>query len=1451
RRLGDSRASRAALEHALELAGGLGPVRQACVDHAVAHRDDAWLAALLESEAGLEPEAARAACLELDGALAHLRSGDVEKATKLLERGHGRAPTSRFVDARIAEELARLLEAAGKHEEVLRVRKAALRFISDPREEILIHRAVATAAERAGVLDDAVLALERARVLESDDPTILEELDRLLVSASRHEARAVLWMREAALLDDPIAKTRALLTAADAASAAGREGDAARHREAAWIAEPGAPGVFDALAERLAPPSSHDAVAARVALYEQAAQRTKDHGKRAYFLEKIAWLWDDVAGDAKRASRAYEDVLAIDGARRSAIAGLASAARRARDGKGLARALLAEAHVTEDAGARAVVRLRAAEALTDVEPERALAIAEELAGSDDEVASRARELVTRLHATAGRWDLVAQSLSARREAELRPASKVALALAEADVLARRAGAPERALATLDAAHEIAPDDPAVARAMIAALEAFADEARLRATLERLAAGARDAETRAARLLRAAELAERASEIDDAVRLYARAREALPDDRLVIERQRRLGARADVGSGVVPPLLAACRALESGRDLDASTVETLLAGGARDLPTLRLAERLARRARSAPQLANALALQAETTTGTLALRALSSLATLVAWTLPESDELGPWDRLLALGSRDAVVLDELVKRAGPKLRAGDERALDLAILATRQRLRAVADDTERLALELQLARLLRRSGALREAADACREVLAIAPTSVGAAIVLASVATDLGDRRAAVAAASALAEVARDPRARAALLRDAADLSAAQGDTKNAAVLLERALEADPEAVVIAARLAQIQGGEGAWADLARALRRGLSRAKSAEAVVPMAAELADVAKNRLKDPLLAIEALTRSREVSPGHVPALFLLAELYIGQRTWNEALEALGEVVRRSTEREEKLIALAGRASILARVLDRPEDAEAELRAALQLDPHDVKALRSLADLPVAITHEERADLLSRLVVADTRPAERLATLLELAQIRREIGDAAGAEGALVEAAALSPDPAMLERLRAAAGGDAETTARVLGRAVARAREAGATPGASWLAGLGEIELGLGRVDQAIEHFEEALRLEPFREPARLALARALSAKGRHETAAAALAPLLEKGTVVDAAFVRLLDEALTGAGRVQQAQVARELRALAGELDEAGLASLRARRAMGLADGAGEALSRSALRSFVMPGGLGKHPIWESAAVGLGLAGKLARVGLAEQGASTKDRVKPKAVHPVRPLFDRVVRAFELSDIELAVSEHAVMPVVACDDGVWVVVPSSLADWPEPHAIAALARPLARIALGVPWFGALPAAESLAIVVAFARLVAPSLSATPHEALEPLISDCEARARRALDRRRRKALEELEPSLSRAPALPLDVFADALLRTEVRAAFLLSGDLRASLDAFAASDGALGDALRVPGKGALAAVLSRDVARDLVSFALGGDATALRRSLGTLWS
>lgn len=75
----------------------------------------------------------------------------------------------------------------------------------------------------------------------------------------------------------------------------------------------------------------------------------------------------------------------------------------------------------------------------------------------------------------------------------------------------------------------------------------------------------------------------------------------------------------------------------------------------------------------------------------------------------------------------------------------------------------------------------------------------------------------------------------------------------------------------------------------------------------------------------------------------------------------------------------------------------------------------------------------------------------------------------------------------------------------------------------------------------------------------------------------------------------------------------------------------------------------------------------------------------------------------------------------------------------------------------------------------------------------------------------------------------------------------FAEAVLSTEARAAFVLSGSLRASLEAVGSTDVALGDALRAPGPRALATVFARTSGRDLVAFALERETTALRRRLG----
>src|SRR5205085_2821966 len=162
----------------------------------------------------------------------------------------------------------------------------------------------------------------------------------------------------------------------------------------------------------------------------------------------------------------------------------------------------------------------------------------------------------------------------------------------------------------------------------------------------------------------------------------------------------------------------------------------------------------------------------------------------------------------------------------------------------------------------------------------------------------------------------------------------------------------------------------------------------------------------------------------------------------------------------------------------------------------------------------------------------------------------------------------------------------------------------------------------------------------------------------------------------------------------------------RAIAGDVDAAGRSELDARRSFP-PSGNLETLPASSLRAYVMPGGIGRHPIWDVAPVAAAFGGKAARIALADLGVSTRDRIKPKAVSALRQLFDRIANAFEIVEIELAASDHVAMPSVAVEDQPWIVVPSSLADWPEPWAVAALARPFARIALGVPWIASIGAA------------------------------------------------------------------------------------------------------------------------------------------------
>jgi hypothetical protein len=110
------------------------------------------------------------------------------------------------------------------------------------------------------------------------------------------------------------------------------------------------------------------------------------------------------------------------------------------------------------------------------------------------------------------------------------------------------------------------------------------------------------------------------------------------------------------------------------------------------------------------------------------------------------------------------------------------------------------------------------------------------------------------------------------------------------------------------------------------------------------------------------------------------------------------------------------------------------------------------------------------------------------------------------------------------------------------------------------------------------------------------------------------------------------------------------------------------------------------------------------------------------------------------------------------------------------------------------------------------------------------------------------------RAIGRRQKKALAELAPILSETPPPTLAdiaVFERAVAQTELRSAFVATGDLLSTLDVTRAQDPALAQVTANVGRDALGAYLRHPLAGDLARFALNRLATALRWRAGTLWN
>lgn len=1544
-RLGRVEAARGAYERALRLDGSVGAVRDAFTLHCSAHHDVSRLAHLFAEEARLEPSPARCARLELDAAcLFHTLLGDDARAIALLEHAAARAPTTPSVDRRVLDDLVQLYETSGQWPEAARSRRSRLRFFTDASSQIYELRRLAAIEERLGNVGAAIGDVTQALEVNPGDPTLVEELDRLLALAGRDDERIGLWHGEATRTEEGAKRARSLAKAAQLAEGLGRPAEALRHLRAAWVAAPGDSEILDPLS-RLMSPAPTEAfdrdVRALIELYAQAAQATRDTGRRVAYLEKVAVLWEELVGDQLRAARTFEEILRLEPARRGAVLGLERTAGRIGDDRALSRALADEATLAEDGVDVLGLRVRSAQVLARVDPARAASLVQEVLELDPQhVAARALE--TRLHAEAGRWELATQSIKARIEIAATTKDKVALWLELAQICDVRLRDPKAAVEALQEARKADPIHPVPPEEIARVLEAAGDAKALRAAIEQLATEVITPQERARHLTRAAEIDElRLMDVPGAAALYARALAETPGDELVADRLVRVLARRVVTTAEAPGpksletpafeellaalarraeeattpsqaqassfqlaslLVAANRELPRARDL----LERLHDADVRHVGVLRLLEAVSRRAISPQPVAQVLKHQGDGFSDVRArIGALWELASLEAWRLSAGESVATYTRILELDPTDPSALEAAVRLALGPARRGELPARRAAIAALRSLSTLVHDGATRIATGLRLGLLLEAhamdpaverdaiTAASREGLERLREVLSLDPLSVTAATSLARVANRLGDASGAVAAAISLAELSVQPKARAKYLVDAADLllgdatDEALGPVEEradrAAQLLEKALEADPNSTAAAMRLSQVRSRQVQSERLVDVFRSALARATAKDAIVYVGTEIARVARDDLGDAGVAIEAMRAVREAAPEHVPALLTLAELFIAQRAWPEAVDTLEDIVARGTEPAPRMTALFALASVYEKVLGDALAAERALRTALSIEPESPRAIRALIHRLVGKQDEPDADgqpqsgtaakleiasLLDRLSHVEADRHVKCGILLELADIRIALEDTAQAEKALVEAVATAPDHARafarLSRFfrspqNPGPGGlDAVSYARALGAVIGRGQQLG-TSDPRWFASLGQIEVEqLNRLRDGVGHLQRAVQMDPTLFECRYALATAFSRLGAHDEAAKTVLAMLTPTAAplvsisAPAAALELLERAFNAERRPEEAIVVSELRAIAGELDEGRHAWLRARHLPPF-EQHHAVLDRGTLVSHVVPPE-GRHILLDIAAAVAGIETRLLRADISEIGITSRDRIGKRSGHPTRVLLDRLARALGIGDVELVVTPNVSRTRVLAQDGLWIVVPKVLTDLPEPTQLASIGRALARIALSVPWLEELPPPHIEAMLVAAARAVHPAYGQDEVDVLSlKLVMQYEPNLAKELSRKQKQALEKLVPLMAstQGTMIGIDVLIGALARAELRIAYLLTGDVLATIDELRGLDGPFLQATETPGRGSVAAVLDHPFAGDVVRFALTPEATALRRRVGSTWA
>jgi tetratricopeptide (TPR) repeat protein len=1062
-------------------------------------RNDA-LAAILEAEAeAATGQAAGAAWL----AVAHLgeRLGDLEAAIAALERARAAAPA----DPLVLSELARLRETRGAWADACEALDAlALAHLALASPEHV--RAAALAKLRRADLEETHLGRPLVALACYRDVLEIEPANRLALSAMG---------RLYAALGD----WEGLLAAFEAEASAARD-----HREraqrtfkAAEVLEERLGRVEDALAGyRAALALDPDLLPARAALerlcesegrwedlcalLESDLAEMRSRSDQTIHLFRIARLREERLGDLEGAAGLYRRMLEIDPTSRIGLPALGAVLARLGRTEDLAALLRREAAATDDPRRKVAVLQRRAELLEEVldDPELARSAWEEVR-TVAPFHTPALRALGRLHARAGRWQELAAMFRAEADASPDPGGAADLVHRVGEILERRLGRGDEALAAYREALVLAPAHLSALQALARLHSARGDDPSLVETLRALAAAHPPGQERAALLAQAARIAEeRLGDPERAIENYEEALRVAPRfapalralDRLYVDTGRTEALAAlrrsdgELAAGRPERLLELAR-LEADREGDAGaalrTVEALMAT-APDHPSallleLRLAPEHARRSRACVALAATASEPA--VAATLLVSAALDLP-------PGPDRLVTLARAAALAPSSAVLAPEEERR----LRAsGNLPALARFCEARRD---AEEDPAARASWSVRAGEAWAEAREVEHALAAFHAALQAAPASLPALRGARALFAGRGEWSAVRATLQAEGAALCDPEgAVAAWLEAGAVAEQRFGDRAAAASDYRSAAARDPLAPEPLRRLEAL--GEGATPQLAAAHE---ARARAERDLGPAAESWLEAARAALDGGAgreAALAALDHALGARPDLAAALELRAALLTEAGSPEPALADLEACLALDGEPPARLRLHLAAAELCAEALHDPEGAVGHLHAALALTPESPEALARLARVHAAAGRPgAAAAALRRLVDVPDLPRDAsVEHLLALADADERLGSLDDAALACRRVLALDGGNDEAHRRLLRLESSADPAARLAGLEAAGGARDPALRIEAHLEAAHLLARSPASASRAVRHLRSALALDPARGEARATLA------------------------------------------------------------------------------------------------------------------------------------------------------------------------------------------------------------------------------------------------------------------------------------------------------------------------------------------------------------------------